>query len=127
MERLLAAGARDVYYTPIQMKKNRPAFLLSVLCLQEDIPAMEQIIFAETTTIGIRRTEMARSILTRRLRTVQTPLGCAQVKECALPCEDSGTPETRCYPEYESLRELCLTNGCSYQDALRTVLKELEK
>lgn len=127
MERLLAAGARDVYYTPIQMKKNRPAFLLSVLCLQEDIPAMEQIIFAETTTIGIRRTEMARSILTRRLRTVQTPLGCAQVKECALPCEDSGTPETRCYPEYESLRELCRANGCSYQDALRTVLKELEK
>ena len=99
MERLLAAGARDVYYTPIQMKKEPSCVpFLSVLCLQEDIPAMEQIIFAESTTIGIRRTEMARSILTRRLRTVQTPLGCAQVKECALPCEDSGTPGNALLP-----------------------------
>lgn len=52
MERLLAAGARDVQYSPVYMKKNRPAYLLTVLCLEEDIPALEEIIFAETTTIG---------------------------------------------------------------------------
>ena len=124
MERLLAAGARDVYYTPICMKKNRPAYLLSVLCLEEDVSAMEQIIFGETTTIGIRRVRMERSILTRRLRTVQTSLGSVQVNECEVPCESGA--KTRCYPEYESVKELCSVNKCTYQDALRTVLHEIE-
>lgn len=128
MERLLAAGARDVYYTPIYMKKNRPAYLLSVLCLEEDVPAMEQIIFAETTTIGIRRVRMERTVLTRCIRTVQTSLGSVQVKECEVPCGEDAvrTAKPRCYPEYESVRELCRANGCTYQDALRTVLKEIE-
>ena len=128
MERLLAAGARDVYYTPVYMKKNRPSYLLSVLCLEEDIPAMEQIIFAETTTIGIRRVRMERSVLTRRIRTVQTSLGSVQVKECEVPCGEDAvrTAKPRLYPEYESVKELCRLNGCSYQDALRTVLKEIE-
>ncbi|WP_455500270.1 nickel pincer cofactor biosynthesis protein LarC [Gemmiger sp.] len=128
MERLLAAGARDVYYTPVYMKKNRPAYLLAVLCLEEDVPAMEQIIFAETTTIGIRRVRMERSILTRRIRTVQTSLGSVQVKECEVPCGEDAVraARPRCYPEYESVKELCRLNGCTYQDALRTVLKEIE-
>ena len=124
MDRLLAAGARDVYYTPVYMKKNRPAYLLSVLCLAEDIPAMEQIIFAETTTIGIRRVRMERRILTRRIRTVQTSLGSVQVKECDVPCGEDISP--RCYPEYESVKELCQRCGYTYQDAYRTILKELE-
>ena len=128
MERLLAAGARDVYYTPVYMKKNRPAYLLAVLCLEEDVPAMEQIIFAETTTIGIRRVRMERSILARRIRTVQTSLGSVQVKECEVPCGEDAVraARPRCYPEYESVKELCRLNGCTYQDALRTVLKEIE-
>lgn len=126
MEQLLAAGARDVYYTPVYMKKNRPAYLLAVLCLAEDIPAMEQIIFAETTTIGIRRVRMERCVLNRRLRTVATSLGPVQVKECALPTDDGAAPRTRCYPEYESLKALCRATGCSYQDAYRTVLQELK-
>ena len=62
MERLLAAGARDVCYAPIYMKKNRPAYMLHVLCDRRQIPAMEEIIFNETTTIGIRRYKVERTI-----------------------------------------------------------------
>lgn len=129
MERLLAAGARDVQYSPVYMKKNRPAYLLTVLCLEEDIPALEEIIFAETTTIGIRRVRMERSILKRRLRTVQTSLGEVQVKECEVPCcaeeELTGSTEKRCYPEYESVKEICRRTGRSYQNVTRQILHEL--
>lgn len=125
MERLMAAGARDVYYTPVYMKKNRPAYLLAVLCLPEDAAAMEQIIFAETTTIGIRRVKMERCVLKRRLRTVQTSLGSVQVKECEVPATGDAV-HIRCYPEYESVRQLCREQGCNYQDACRTILKELD-
>ncbi|MDE6937299.1 MAG: nickel pincer cofactor biosynthesis protein LarC, partial [Lachnospiraceae bacterium] len=55
MDRLLEAGARDVNYTPIYMKKNRPAYQLNVICKEDSVPEMEEIIFRETTTIGIRR------------------------------------------------------------------------
>ena len=125
MERLMAAGARDVYYAPIYMKKNRPAYLLAVLCLPEDAAAMEQIIFSETTTIGIRRVKMERCVLKRRLRTVQTSLGSVQVKECEVPAKGDAV-YIRCYPEYESVRQLCREQGCNYQDAYRTILKELD-
>ena len=127
MERLMAAGARDVYYAPIYMKKNRPAYLLSVLCLQEDVPAMEQILFAETTTIGIRRIKMERCVLKRRLCTMQTSLGSVQIKECELPADDAGAAKTRRYPEYESVKQLCKENGCSYQDVYRKILTEIEE
>ncbi len=130
MERLLTAGARDVQYSPVYMKKNRPAYLLTVLCLEEDIPALEEIIFSETTTIGIRRVRMERSILKRRLCTVQTSLGEVQVKECNVPCccieeELTGSTEKRCYPEYESVKEICRRTGRSYQDVSRQILHEL--
>ena len=121
----MAAGARDVYYTPVYMKKNRPAYLLAVLCLPEDAAAMEQIIFSETTTIGIRRVKMERCVLKRRLRTVQTSLGSVQVKECEVPAKGDAV-HIRCYPEYESVRQLCREQGCNYQDACRTILKELD-
>ena len=63
MDRLFDAGARDVYYTPIYMKKNRPAYQINVICKEQDISGLEQIIFRETTTIGIRRVEMERTVL----------------------------------------------------------------
>ena len=68
---------------PVFMK-NRPAWLLTVLCKKEQVSAMEQIIFRETTTIGIRRQEMGRTILKREKRTVTTPLGNVEVKVCTL-------------------------------------------
>mgnify|MGYP001148130136 CR=1 FL=1 len=129
MERLLAAGARDVQYSPVYMKKNRPAYLLTVLCLEEDIPALEEIIFAETTTIGIRRVRMERSILKRHIYTIPTSLGDVEVKMCLVPhCNGNGVfedVEERCYPEYESIKAICKRTGRSYQDVTRQVLREL--
>lgn len=115
MDILLQNGARDVFYTPIYMKKNRPAWLLSVICREEDISRMESIIFRETTTIGIRRMKMERTVLPREEKAIQTPLGEVQVKACTFQ------GETYTYPEYESLVRLCREKGISYKEALRLV------
>lgn len=109
MERLFEAGARDVHYMPVFMKKNRPAWQLNVICSKEDRKKLEDIIFAETTTIGIRRVEMERTVLAREQKTVETAFGSAKVKLCRL---SSG--EIRPYPEYESVIALCKEQGLSY-------------
>ncbi|MCD8084690.1 MAG: nickel pincer cofactor biosynthesis protein LarC [Clostridiales bacterium] len=130
MNRLLEAGARDVFYIPVYMKKNRPAYMLSVLCDREKIPAMEDIIFRETTTIGIRRNRMERTILARRLETVQTPFGEATVKICELPHsseETDGDTMIRCYPEYESVVRLCREHGLSYGEAYDLITGSYQK
>ena len=108
MERLLEAGARDVHYTPVFMKKNRPAYQLNVICSPEEVQAMEEIIFHETSTIGIRHLEMERTILEREIQTVSTQWGSARVKVCRLP------QGVRCYPEYEDVAALCRQHGISY-------------
>ena len=111
MEVLLEAGARDVWYTPAYMKKNRPAWLLTVICKEEDVPGMEALIFAETTSIGIRRVRMERTILPRRKRKVMIPFGEVEVKICGSEGAE------KCYPEYESLAEICRKTGISYAEA----------
>ena len=120
MERLFDAGARDVHYTPVYMKKNRPAYQLNVICKREDIEKLEEIIFKETTTIGIRRQSMERSVLKRELIKVQTTLGEAQIKVCQLP---SGK---RYYPEYSSVKELCKNSGLSYQEVYHLIKREVK-
>lgn len=122
MECLFAAGARDVHYTPVFMKKNRPAYQLNVICSKEDVPKMETVIFRETTTIGIRKTAMERTVLERKLMKVKTVLGEADVKVCTLP-----DGEIRYYPEYESAVKLAKAHGISYQQAFSCILHEAEK
>ena len=82
MERLLEEGALDVFYTPVFMKKNRPAIKLSVLSRNESVKALEKRILAETTTIGIRKYEAQRVVMNRTIKTVQLPYGEAGVKVC---------------------------------------------
>src|SRR5208283_3957726 len=72
---LLAAGALDVFCSPIQMKKNRPGVLLSVLATEGMVPAIEEILFRETTTFGVRRYPVSRHKLQRRACSVNTPWG----------------------------------------------------
>ncbi|MDO5134588.1 MAG: nickel pincer cofactor biosynthesis protein LarC [Eubacteriales bacterium] len=117
MERLFEAGAKDVHYTPVFMKKSRPAWLLCVLCREEDRERMEEIIFSETTTIGIRRMSMERTVLRRRQETAVTPHGEVQVKVCTLKGK-----ELR-YPEYDSLAALCKRTGLSFREAYEEALR----
>ncbi len=118
MNRLLKAGAKDVYYTPIFMKKNRPAYQLSVICSEDIVSQMEQIIFEETTTIGIRKQKMERTILQREVQSKQTSLGEVKVKICKL---SSGN---RVYPEYDSVIKICEQQKKSYQEVYQLIVNE---
>lgn len=115
MDELFAAGARDVYYTPIYMKKNRPAVQINIICREADIEQLQNVLFRNTTTIGIRRCRMERTVLPRELRQADTPCGKVQVKVCRIG------EEVRAYPEYASVVELCKTQNMSFQEAWRVV------
>ncbi|MGO5229772.1 nickel pincer cofactor biosynthesis protein LarC [Thermoguttaceae bacterium LCP21S3_D4] len=120
MELLLENGARDVHYIPVYMKKNRPAYQLTVICKKEDREKLEAIIFRETTTIGIRYVEMERTILPRRTEKRQTSYGEVAVKI------SEGEGEVCITPEYESIREICREQGLSFQKVYYDVLRELK-
>ena len=125
MERLFAAGAKDVNYTPIFMKKNRPAYLLTVLCGEEDVSVMENIIFYETTSIGIRKVKMERHVLRRVNRTVETTFGTVSVKECDVPSGSGNSIKRQYYPEYESVVRICKTTGLSDPYVYAQIVSEL--
>jgi len=80
MEMLIAAGALDVWATPITMKKSRPAVQVGILCSPGDVDALEEILFRQTTTIGVRRHACSRTRLDRRHETVETPYGAIRLK-----------------------------------------------
>lgn len=121
MDRLFETGARDVHYTPVFMKKNRPAYQLNVICSEEKIPELEQIIFRETTTIGIRRLQVERTVLRRRTEEVDTSLGRAAVKVCGFGSEE------RVYPEYESVAKISREQNLPYQEVWNQILKEAKE
>lgn len=111
MNLLMANGAREVHYTPIYTKKNRPAYTLTVICKESEREKLENLIFSETTTIGIRRVEMERMILQREIQKKDTPVGTAIVKACTLP-----DGNIRYYPEYENVAELAERNQLSFRE-----------
>lgn len=116
MERLMKAGARDVHYVPVFMKKNRPAWVLNVICKEEDIETLQNIIFEETTTIGIRYSIMERTILPRETRTLPTPWGEVQVKVCTLNGKE------QLYPEYESVAQLSREKEIPFTEIYRYIV-----
>lgn len=111
MNLLMANGAREVHYTSIYTKKNRPAYTLTVICKESEREKLENLIFSETTTIGIRRVEMERTILQREIQKKDTPVGTAIVKACTLP-----DGNIRYYPEYENVAELAERNQLSFRE-----------
>jgi uncharacterized protein (TIGR00299 family) protein len=112
MEKLFASGALDVFFTPIQMKKNRLATMLSVLCHPADAELLEAILFRETSTLGVRRQFMEMHCLERNSEIVETLYGPIQVKVARLP---DGTSKRA--PEYEDCKKAAETHGVP----LRTV------
>jgi uncharacterized protein (DUF111 family) len=100
MERAFDLGALDCYFTSVQMKKNRPGVLLSVLCRDEQRATLSEMLFAETTTLGIRAYEVERHALERKLVRVETQYGPIDVKVAQL---DGHILKEM--PEYEQCRQ----------------------
>lgn len=99
-EKLFQNGALDVFFTPIFMKKSRPAYRLTVTCKKEDRIKLQNIIFKETTTIGIRYRFESRTELGREMLEIDTKYGKLKVKKV------TNNGETYVYPEYESMKEI---------------------
>lgn len=119
MECLLEAGARDVFFTPVYMKKNRPACQLSVLCDEEQVGEMNAVLFRETTTIGVRRHPVKRDVLERRGEEILTDYGPVKVKVCLLDGKELY------YPEYESVKKLARDHGTAYKEMYRLVTEQV--
>lgn len=119
MERLMKEGALDVCYLPIYMKKNRPAYMLTVLCHPEDQQKMEQIIFAETTTIGIRRQFMERTVLPRKIEQKKSSLGAVSVKRMLREAGETLTLE------YETVAAIARKTGLPFREVYRSIELEL--
>ena len=121
MDQLFDAGAKDVHYTPVFMKKNRPAYQLNVICKKADVEKMEEIIFSETTTIGIRRFDLKRCELPREMKEVETELGKAMVKIC------SYKGMKKAYPEYDCVRQLAKEHHKTFDQTFRIVKAAAEQ
>lgn len=121
MELLLDAGAADVWYTPIYMKKNRPAYMMSVLYDPSSRENLEDIILTQTTTIGIRHYPVARTVLPRTKSTIETIYGPAEVKICR------HKEKTYCYPEYESVRHISREQNLDYQSVYYEIRRTAEE
>jgi len=115
MDRLLEEGALDVFGIPVQMKKNRPGTLLTILCQPADADKLTKLIFAETTTLGVRRREEVRQTLARRWENVRTQWGDVRIKIASM----NGTL-TNYAPEYEDCRRI----AAEHRVPLKTVLQE---
>lgn len=113
MDLLMEEGALDACFIPVFMKKNRPAYQLEVLCSMDQIDKIESMIFAESTTIGIRRQIMNRTILKREKEILHTKHGDIVVKTCILP---SG--ERRSYPEYEEIKRLAQEKNKTFLESM---------
>ena len=118
MQKLMDAGARDVHYMPVFMKKNRPGYQLNVICKEDKMDELQRIIFEDTTSIGIRIQYMDRKILERRTEMRETSMGKVQIKICGLPSGE------RIYPEHDSIARICKETGRTWQDVYRQIIEE---
>jgi pyridinium-3,5-bisthiocarboxylic acid mononucleotide nickel chelatase len=118
MDRLHAAGALDVFYASVQMKKNRPGTLVTVLAQPARREELSGILFAETTTIGVRYQEMMRERLDREIRTVQTPLGAVRFK-----VSGRGGRILNAAPEFEDCARIAAERGLPIKDVQAVAVK----
>ncbi|ETA81590.1 LarC family nickel insertion protein [Youngiibacter fragilis] len=115
MEKLLESGARDVFFTPIFMKKNRPAYKLSVTCRGDYVKKMESIIFKNTTTIGIKKYRIEKTVLEYSIINVDTRFGSVRVKV-------SSHEDIKCYsPEFEDIKTICNISGKGFKEISEAV------
>jgi uncharacterized protein (TIGR00299 family) protein len=118
MDRLYAAGALDVYYAAVMMKKNRPGVLVTVLAAPDRREAITGVLFAETTTIGVRYQDMTRECLEREVRVVETPLGPIRFK---IASRDGRVVNAS--PEFDDCARIAAERGQSVKDVQALALK----
>ena len=118
MDRLYAAGALEVFYIPVQMKKNRPGTLLTVVALPALQTAMTAIIFRETTTIGLRHHEVDRECLERAIVAVETPVGTVRVKVAS-----RGGQVLNATPEFEDCAKLAAASNLPVKEVQALAMK----
>jgi pyridinium-3,5-bisthiocarboxylic acid mononucleotide nickel chelatase len=121
IERLWDAGALDVYTTPISMKKNRPGVLLSILCLPAEAARLEEILFQETSTLGVRRSTVDRHVLARKSHIVETIWGPVEGKIGWL----SGDVP-RFAPEFEACRRIAVERNLPLRDVYEAAQKAFD-
>jgi hypothetical protein len=121
-ERALAAGALDVFATPAQMKKNRPGLLVTVLAEPGNVSAMIDLLFRETTTIGVRTYEVQRKILERELVPVETAFGQVRLKLSRM----NGSL-LNATPEYEDCQRLAAERSVPLKDVIAAASFEFQK
>jgi hypothetical protein len=117
LERLFASGALDAHLVPVIMKKNRPGIVLSVLCRPESTAGLRDLLFAETTTLGIRVQRVARSCLPRASETVETPWGPVRIKVARW-----GDGAAKAAPEYEDCRAAAQAHGVPLREVYAAAL-----
>ena len=121
-ERLFEMGAKDVWFTPIQMKKNRPGTMISVIVPSEMEPRAIELIMRESSTLGVRVRPIARYEAERQVVEVDTSLGKVDVKVKKVDGREVGVT-----PEYESCRRIALEKDLSLKDVYRVVQREAEE
>jgi uncharacterized protein (TIGR00299 family) protein len=118
MESLFSAGALDVFYTPVYMKKNRPGTLVTVLASLESADRCEMVLLAETTTLGVRRSLWSRNILDRRFIVAHTPYGQIRVKQAFM-----GNKMLHQAPEYEDVAKAAREHQVPFQEVYQYAMK----
>lgn len=118
LEQLYEEGILEAWFTPAFMKKGRPAYILNALCRLGDEGRFEQVFFKYTTTIGVRRQILTRTVLPRKIQTVPTAYGAVDVKTCTFTDSD-GQSVTRHYPEFESAKRAAIENNVALADVYR--------
>src|SRR5256884_9574524 len=121
MDRLLAAGALDVSYTPMQMKKNRPAVLLTIICRVDEGSAMAELLLSESSTLGVRITQVQRLKAQRLLERIDTPVGPISMKVKRL-----GKHVINATPEYEECQRIALEKGLPLEDVYAIARQVIE-
>ena len=116
MDKLFAAGALDVNYTPIQMKKNRPAVMLTIICQVEEGNALSELLLSESSTLGVRISQVQRIKAQRVLENLQTPFGPVSIKIKRL-----GNRVISATPEYEDCQRIALEKGIPLEDVYDVV------
>lgn len=121
MELLFEAGAADVYVSPVVMKKSRPGHILSVLCFHDTAGKMKEILFRETSSIGLREQTVKRSMLRREIVVVNTKYGEIHVKRSYFKGRVVNEK-----PEFEQCRSIALEHGLTLEDIVKEVRKNID-